>query len=62
MESGETEIESKTVFLIFMIFASEAAYNNKVINFSNTGTRADDSRKSNSKLVRTSICLFFCAQ
>lgn len=60
MDSGKTEIEAKSIFVMLMIVTSEAVWKDKVINFSNTGTRADGSRKSNSKVVRTSICLFFC--
>lgn len=43
MESGETE--SKSIFVILKDFASEAACKDKVINFCNTGTTADGSRK-----------------
>lgn len=45
MESGETETESKSVFVIHTVFASEAACKDKVINFCNTGTTTDGSRK-----------------
>lgn len=61
VESGETEIEGKSIFVMLMIVTSEAVWKDKVINFSNTGTRVGGSRKSNSKVVRTSVCLFFCA-
>lgn len=59
VESGEIKI--KNVFVMFMIFTSEAACKDEVINFSNTGTRAGVSRKSDSKVVRGKICLFFYA-
>lgn len=61
MENHMKQRERKSIIVIFRIFASETAYKDKVINFSNTNTRADGSRKNNSNVVRTSICLSFCA-
>lgn len=54
------QMERKSVFVIVMILSSEAACKDEVINLSNTDTRTDGSRKSNSKVVRTRNCLFFC--
>lgn len=45
VESGETDTENKSLFGMLIVFASEAACKNEVINFCNTGTTADGSRK-----------------
>lgn len=45
VESGETDTENKSLFRVLIVFASEAACKNEVINFCNTGTTADGSRK-----------------
>lgn len=45
VESGESEIESKSILVILIVFASGAVCKDKVINFCNTGITADGSRK-----------------